>query len=49
MPELFKTMLARVDELQRSVYSPKRGTEKDPKACDAALDRYNGYWGPWLS
>jgi arylsulfatase B len=42
----FASMLARVDELQRHVYSPVRGG-KDKRACDAVSDRYDGYWGPF--
>ena len=42
----FDRMLARVDELQTTVYSPERGT-KDPQACQVAKGR-GGYWGPWI-
>jgi hypothetical protein len=45
-PELFMEMLARVDVLQASVYSPVRG-HKDPAACARAADR-GYYWGPFL-
>ena len=47
-PELFARMLARVDELQRSVYSPDRG-DVDAGACEQALGPNGGYWGPWLA
>ena len=47
MPDLFASMLARVDELQKGVYSPKRGG-KDKAACTAAMGRYGGYWGPFV-
>jgi len=43
----FQRMLARVDELQKGVYSPDRG-KKDTAACTAATSKYQGYWGPWL-
>ena len=43
----FAGMLARVDELQATVFSPDRGGT-DPAACAAALGVYGGYWGPWL-
>ena len=46
MPERFEAMLKRVDELQRSVYSPVRG-ETDPRACEVAQEN-SGYWGPFL-
>mmetsp|Transcript_9953 Transcript_9953/g.29567 ORF Transcript_9953/g.29567 Transcript_9953/m.29567 type:complete len:437 (-) Transcript_9953:305-1615(-) len=49
-PTLFHDMLARIDELQGSVYSPVRGS-KDSRACQAAKEKYgtaNGpYWGPF--
>mmetsp|Transcript_22344 Transcript_22344/g.51800 ORF Transcript_22344/g.51800 Transcript_22344/m.51800 type:complete len:569 (+) Transcript_22344:28-1734(+) len=45
--DIFHSMLARVDELQRGVYSPKRGSE-DSAACRKARQQYRGYWGPWI-
>lgn len=45
--ELFNSMLARVDELQAGVYSPVRGGV-NPKACDMAYGKYDGFWGPFL-
>jgi arylsulfatase B len=43
MPQLFNELLARVDSLQKTVYSPKRGY-KNVAACEAAVK--NGYyWG----
>jgi hypothetical protein len=47
MPGLFAEMLARVDELQKGVYSPVRGKE-DARACTAAKAKYGGYWGPFI-
>jgi hypothetical protein len=44
---LFTTMLARVDDLQKTVYSPDRGS-KDKAACTMAESSYEGYWGPWI-
>ncbi|CAJ1417747.1 unnamed protein product, partial [Effrenium voratum] len=44
---IFRSMLARVEELQATVYSPARGS-KDPGACRKARDAYHGYWGPWI-
>ena len=46
MPDLFTAMLARVDALQKTVYSPVRGT-KDARACKDAQGEYHGYWGPF--
>jgi arylsulfatase I/J len=46
-PELFQRMLARMAELEKSAFSPDRGTE-DPLACKRFLDRYGGFYGPWV-
>jgi len=45
--DLFTSMLARVDELQQTVYSPVRGS-KDKQACTVAEEDYKGYWGPFV-
>lgn len=46
LPDTFFEMLARVDALQQTVYSPVRG-EVDPLACETAIE--NGYyWGPFV-
>ena len=45
--EVFERLLKRVDELQRTVYSPDRG-KKDKRACKAVRDDYGGYWGPFV-
>jgi len=47
LPEVFKSMLDKVDAMQQSVYSPNRGG-KNGGACKAAKSKYHGYWGPWL-
>eukprot|EP00520_Triparma_pacifica_P000963 CAMPEP_0118657658 /NCGR_PEP_ID=MMETSP0785-20121206/14138_1 /TAXON_ID=91992 /ORGANISM="Bolidomonas pacifica, Strain CCMP 1866" /LENGTH=555 /DNA_ID=CAMNT_0006550595 /DNA_START=131 /DNA_END=1794 /DNA_ORIENTATION=- len=44
MPELFESMLERIDELQEEVYSPDRG-KKDSRACEVAMGENGGYWG----
>ena len=46
LPALFRRMLRRMDELQSTAFSPDRGPV-DPGACDAAVARYGGWWGPW--
>jgi len=46
-PALFTKMLAQVDELQKGVYSPKRGGANS-SACKLANSKYGGYWGPFL-
>lgn len=44
--ELFLEMLARLDEVQQTVYSPIRG-KKSKRACEKAKER-GWYWGPFL-
>lgn len=44
---LFNELLARVDELQKTVYSPNRGLA-NKGACKKAESSYKGYWGPWV-
>lgn len=45
--ETFAAMLARVDELQKDVFSPNRGSV-DFQACKVGKDKYGGFWGPWV-
>ncbi|GMI18272.1 hypothetical protein TrLO_g2768 [Triparma laevis f. longispina] len=45
--DVFNEMLARIDEIQESVYSPDRG-KKDKRACKVAKDEYGDWWGPFL-
>ena len=44
--EVWKTMLARMDEVQKGVWSPVRGNT-DPRACEAAIAN-GGFWGPFI-
>jgi len=46
-PDIRKQLLNRIQELTPTVFSPDRGTV-DPRACHAALNKYGGFWGPWL-
>ena len=46
-PSRFRAMLARVDALQATVYSPVRGAMASPRACKVAGEN-GGYWGPFL-
>ena len=39
-------LLARMDEVQQTVFSPSRGAT-DPRACEMALKRH-GFWGPFV-
>jgi len=46
-PDIVKDLLARIQDAQKHVFSPDRGTT-DPRACEAALNIYDGYWGPFI-
>jgi hypothetical protein len=47
-PAIYKQMLARVDEVQLTVYSPDRGTDSDKAACNKSIADYSYYWGPFI-
>jgi hypothetical protein len=42
-----KKMLMMLSEAQAGVYSVDRGPV-DKAACEAAMGKYEGFWGPWL-
>ena len=44
---LYNSMLAELNEVQKGVYSPMRGTT-DPAACEKAMGDYGGFWGPFI-
>ena len=41
------SMVGRLTALQGSLFSPDRGA-KDERACEAAVTRWGGFYGPWL-
>ena len=41
-------MVARLAEINATVFSPQRGARDDATACKTALDEYGGFWGPFL-
>ena len=46
-PDTFHALLAQVDELQKSVFSPVRGNNSGGQACAQAIE--NGdWWGPFV-
>ena len=45
-PDVFKRLLAELDQANKKVYSPVRG-ETDPMACNWALAHDDTY-APWL-
>ena len=46
MPDLFASMLTRLDEVQQTTYSPDRGGY-NRAACQQAIEN-NNYWGPFI-
>lgn len=46
-PDVVAKMYARLQELQKSAFSPDRGTVQ-AAACDAALKQWGGFWGPFM-
>lgn len=47
-PDIVKELYARINELQKGVYSPDRGSDNG-MACKAALDKWGGFWGPFVA
>ena len=41
------TMLDAIHAGRKDAYNPKRG-KSDPKACEAAVNLFGGYWGPFI-
>ena len=48
MPDVLAAMRKKLSTYQSTHFAPKRGNEW-PGACDAALNKYNGFWGPFLT
>jgi len=46
-PLIRSQLHARMAEVRQTLFSPYRGT-LDPAACRTAIDKYGGFWGPWL-
>jgi len=45
--DVFNEMIARINTLQKTAYSPDRGSE-DKRACEMATGKYGGFWGPYI-
>ena len=46
-PDIVTSMRARISELNATMYRPDRGTPSK-LACTAALEKWGGFWGPFL-
>jgi len=47
MPEKVKEMYEKLEHYESSAFNPNRGNT-DPKACELALGKYGGFWGPFV-
>ena len=47
MPDVLKAMQQKLAEYQSTHFNPDRG-HVWPGACEAAVNKYGGYWGPFL-
>ena len=48
MPDMLKTMQMKLQNYQNTYFNPDRGRES-PEACKTALNKYGGFWGPFLT
>ena len=47
MPDVLKEMQAKLAKYQATYFNPNRG-KTWPAACDMAMSKYGGFWGPFL-
>jgi arylsulfatase I/J len=47
MPSKVAELYAKIEKYETTAFNPKRGGT-DPAACEAALGKYNGFWGPFI-
>ena len=47
MPDKLKEMQAKLAQYQATYFNPDRG-HKWPEACNIAINKYGGFWGPFL-
>ena len=47
MPNIMKLMYLAIEEYQQTHFNPDRGSPSN-LACDKALGKYDGFWGPFL-
>lgn len=46
-PKVFEQMIERIAEINKGFFNPNRG-KIDPKACELAMTKYGGFWGPFV-
>ena len=47
MPDVLSKMKKKLENYQATHFEPNRGKQY-PKVCDIALNKYGGFWGPFL-
>ena len=47
MPDMLKEMMTKMMKFNETYFNPDRG-KTWPGACDAVVDKYGGFWGPFL-
>ena len=47
MPDVLKEMQNKLKKYQETYFNPDRG-KRAPEACDAAINKYGGFWGPFV-
>ena len=48
MPSVLRSMRAKLKKYQDTYFNPDRGNHSWPGACDYALNKYGGFYGPFL-
>ena len=48
MPDVLHKMKSKLTEYRSTRFEPDRGHPWRPEACNAALNKYGGFWGPFL-
>ena len=48
MPDILKEMQQKLAKYQATYFDPNRG-KVSPLACQTAMDKYKGFWGPFIS
>merc|ERR1712232_1397896 len=46
-PKVFEEMIERIALINKGFFDPDRG-EVDTKACELAMTKYGGFWGPFV-
>ena len=47
MPDILAQMQKKLSKYQATYFNPNRG-QKSPLACETALNKYGGFWGPFV-